>query len=41
MFKNVNHEQAGFIDCADNYNWNLVPTVVATANLVEKLWKNF
>ena len=31
-FKNVNHEQAGFIDCADNYNWNLVPTVVATAN---------
>ena len=31
-FKNVNHEQAGFIDCAVNYNWNLVPTVVATAN---------
>ena len=31
-FRNVNHEQAGFIDCADKYNWNLIPTVVATAN---------
>ena len=31
-FRNVNHEQAGFIDCADNYNWNWIPTVVATAN---------
>ena len=31
-FRNVNHEQAGFIDCADQFGWKLVPTVVATAN---------
>ena len=31
-FRNVNHEQAGFIDCAEKYNWNLIPTVVAKAN---------
>ena len=38
-FRNVNHEQAGFIDCADKYNWNLVPTVVATANPGGKVTK--
>ena len=38
-FKNVNHEQAGFIDCADSYIWNLVPTVVATANPGGKVTK--
>lgn len=31
-FRDVNHEQAGFIDCAEQYGWELVPTVVATAN---------
>ena len=38
-FRNVNHEQAGFIDCADKYNWNLIPTVVATANPGGKVTK--
>ena len=31
-FRNVNHEQSGFIDCADQFGWELVPSVVATAN---------
>jgi microcystin degradation protein MlrC len=31
-FRDVNHEQAGFIDCAGRYGWELVPTVVASAN---------
>jgi microcystin degradation protein MlrC len=31
-FRDVNHEQAGFIDCAARYGWELVPTVVASAN---------
>jgi microcystin degradation protein MlrC len=31
-FRGVNHEQAGFIDCADRYGWQLVPTVVVSAN---------
>ena len=31
-FRNVNNEQAGFIDCAGQFGWELVPTVVATAN---------
>ena len=31
-YRDVNHEQAGFIDYADKYIWNLILTVVATAN---------
>ena len=38
-FRNVNHEQAGFIDCADKYNSNLIPTVFTTANPGGKVTK--
>lgn len=31
-FHDVNHEQTGFIDCAARYGWDLVPSVVASAN---------
>jgi len=31
-FRDVNHEQAGFFDCAAEFGWDLVPTVVASAN---------
>lgn len=31
-FRDVNHEQAGFFDCAEEFGWDLVTTVVASAN---------
>lgn len=31
-FRDVNHEQAGFFDCAAEFGWDLTTTVVASAN---------
>jgi|JI10StandDraft_1071094.scaffolds.fasta_scaffold185360_3 microcystin degradation protein MlrC len=31
-FRNTNFEMAGFIDCAEKYDWQIIHTIVASAN---------